>query len=306
MLQARRVGPLAAGALAMSGGGGAADVWRPGVGPVGAGAPRGRVVSTHRRAVTLQLHGGALVALLPEGAPIHPWALTVPFDPAALRVGDEVAVPGGILCVGALRVSLDSAERVELRLRARPAAVLPGCAATLARLADSAERARPAGPFGPALRGALGRFRDGGEAGHLVSLVGLGEGLTPSGDDALVGVLAGLDTVRDAWAGAAALRAELCGALVGVLGPGGKPGVPGTAGPTDGGAGISPRMAGPTTGLSAQMLTAAADGLYAEPVLGVLEVLAEPEAAVGCLLAMGHRSGLDTLHGIVAALKRAV
>jgi hypothetical protein len=304
MLQATRVCPLAAGALAISGGGPAgagpadAGAGNPGV----AGVPHGRVVSAYRRAANARMDWGALVALLPEGTPIHPWALTVPFDPAALRVGDEVTVPGGILCVGALRVSLAPAELVELRLRARPSALPAGCVAELDRLAESADRSRPAGPFGPALRGALERFRNGGEAGRLVSLVGLGEGLTPSGDDALVGVLAGLDAARDASPGATAARAELCRALRAVLVPAGAADVPGAAGPARVG---SPADAAATTALSAQMLLAAADGLYAEPVLGVLQALSAPEDAGARLVAMGHRSGVDTLHGIVAALERA-
>ena len=60
------------------------------------------------------------------------------------------------------------------------------------------------------------------------------------------------------------------------------------------------------------MLAAAADGLYAEPVLAVLDALVSEDAspdhmegAIAALLGMGHRSGEDTLRGLAAALEWA-
>ncbi|HVP40141.1 MAG TPA: DUF2877 domain-containing protein [Candidatus Saccharimonadales bacterium] len=294
MLRALRAGPLAAGALAFPA---APRLMQPPVGARG-GAPdapsaippapalRGRVASVHRRAANLLLETGALVTLLPEGVPIHPWAVSMPFDPAALREGEAVWIEGPVLCAGAVRVSLEAAEVAGLRLSARPAALAPGTAAWLQRRAEGAGAGAPPGPFDAALSAALARFRAGGPAAELATLVGLGEGLTPSGDDALVGVLAGLDLAREAAPAARALRAELAEAL----------------------AAAAPR----TARLSAQMLAAAVDGLYAEPVLGLLAALADAgpaagsvEEAAAALAGMGHRSGTDTLWGIAAALTRA-
>ena len=264
-MSTRRAGPFAAEALI--------------------GERRGFVASVHARAVSLLLDDGPLVAFLPGESPLHPWAVAVPLasrDLARIGEGATVRVSDGVLEVGPLRIELAGLEVVDLRLRRRLRALPDAGRQALARGAA----ARPAaGPFDPALAIALERFRTGGELRGLVTLVGLGEGLTPSGDDVLVGVLAGLDAARETLGDAAVLRERLCAELE--------------------------RGTSRTTRLAAQMLDAAAAGFYAEPVLGVLETLALPkpgakalERAIADLLAVGHRSGADTLRGISAALER--
>jgi len=265
-MSTRRAGPFAAEALM--------------------GDRRGFVVSVHARAVNLLLDDGPLVALLPAKSPLHPWAVAVPLtrsDLARVTEGAPVRVSNGVIEAGALRIELAGLEVVDLRLRRRLRA-LPAAARALARHTGTT----PAkGPFEPALAAALERFRSGGEVRGLAALVGLGEGLTPSGDDALVGVLAGLDAASEASGDAAALRERLRAELE--------------------------RGTSRTTRLAAQMLDAATAGFYAEPVLGLLETLALPrpaakalERAVATLLAVGHRSGADTLRGIGVALGRLV
>jgi len=264
-MSARRAGPFAAEALI--------------------GERRGFVVSVHARAVNLLLDDGPLVALLPARSPLHPWAVVLPLtgrDLARVAEGAPVRVSDGVVEAGALRIELAGLEVVDLRLRRRLRA-LP--AAGLRTLARGAAAQPTAAAFEPALAAALERFRAGGEVRGLATLVGLGEGLTPSGDDVLVGVLAGLDAAREAPGDATALRARLGAELE--------------------------RGTSRTTRLAAQMLDAAQAGFYAEPVLGVLETLALPkpgakalERAVAGLLAIGHRSGGDTLRGIGAALER--
>jgi hypothetical protein len=263
-MSARRAGPFAAEALM--------------------GDRRGFIASVHPRAINLLLDDGPLVALLPAESPLHPWAVAVPVasrDLAHVTEGAPVRVSEGVIEAGALRVELTGLEVVDLRLRRRLRA-LPAAVRSLARHAGATQ---PGGPFEPALAAALERFRAGGEIRGLAELVGVGEGLTPSGDDVLVGVLAGLDAAGEVSGEAAALRARLCVELE-----------QGTS---------------RTTRLAAQMLDAAEAGFYAEPVLGVLETLALPKPgvraltrAVAALLAVGHRSGADTLRGIVAALQR--
>jgi hypothetical protein len=249
------------------------------------GDRRGFVVSVHARAVNLLLDDGPLVALLPGKPPLHPWAVAVPVtrrDLARVAGGAPVRVADGVIEAGALRIELAGLEVVDLRLRHRLRAVP---AAGLRALARHAAAQTAGGRFEPALAAALERFRAGGAVRDLAKLVGLGEGLTPSGDDMLVGVLAGLDASREVSDDAAALRTKLRAELE--------------------------RGTSRTTRLAAQMLDAAAAGFYAEPVLGVLETLAVPkpgakalERAVAALLAIGHRSGGDTLRGISAALGR--
>jgi hypothetical protein len=262
-MSARRAGPCAAEALI--------------------GERRGVAVSVHARAINLLFDDGPLVALLPAGSPLHPWALVVPLaarELARVTEGAKVGVSDGVLEVGPVRIELAGLEVVDLRLRLRLRA-LP--AAGFEALARHVAAQPAAGPFEPALATALGAFQAGGDVVGLATLVGVGEGLTPSGDDVLVGVLAGLDASREIGRDAGVLRERLCGALE--------------------------RGTSRTTRLSAQMLDAAAAGFYAEPVLGVLETLASPrpgvkalERAVAALLAVGHRSGADTLRGVVAGL----
>jgi hypothetical protein len=264
-MRARRAGPFAAEALI--------------------GDRRGAVVSVHARAVNLLLEDGRLVALLPARAPLHPWALTLSLparDRAALSTGAPARVAERVLEIGPLRIALAGIEVVDLRLARRLRAHPAGAARALRAFLPPPSGA---GPFEAAIEGALERFGAGGDAGGLATLVGAGEGLTPSGDDVIVGALAGLDAAGEASREASPLRARLCAALE--------------------------TATSPTTRLAAQMLDAAVAGLYAEPVLEVLGALAAGgatpgglERAVRSLLAMGHRSGADTLRGIVAALER--
>lgn len=252
-MRARRAGALAAAALG--------------------GGRRGRVASIHERAIVLLLDDGPLVALLPRGAPLHPWAVeleaAVPSGPGE---GDTVQVGDAALEIGPLRVALAGMAIEPLRLAARPAAVDPAAAHALA----SSSPERGGGPFEPVLAAALASYRDSGDPAVLAVLVGVGEGLTPSGDDVIVGALAALDLL-----GAAAAQERLGAALAG--------------------------CAVRTTRLAAQGIEAALAGHYPEPVLGVLAALAAADparlgAAAAALLAVGHRSGADTLRGIVAVL----
>ncbi len=245
---------------------------------------RGRVVSVHARAVNLLLDGGPLVALLPRDAPLHPWALSVALDPAAfawLPEGEPVSVTADVLEAGPLHIELEDVPVIELRIVHR----LHGLAAPrLRRLALRAGSGVAEDPFREVLDAALEKFRGGGGGAELAAIVGVGGGLTPSGDDMVVGVLAGLDAAHWLDPEAPRLRQDLVVALGGCVAQ--------------------------TARLSAQMLAAAAARLYAEPLLAVLEALAADDAdadldeAVDSLLAGGPRSGVDTLRGTLAALER--
>ena len=200
-----------------------------------------------------------------------------------LSEGDAVRADGPALRVGGTLLALGGAEVAELRLRRRPAAP-----AFLVPRLPAVPPAAQADAFEPELAAALRAFSTGAAAESLAALLGLGGGLTPSGDDALVGALAALDWGRDRFAEAAELRRRLAAALP-------EP------------------LAAHTGTLSAQLLRAAVDGLYAEPLLDLLAAMAGPAAdapAVGrtaaALLAVGHRSGADTLRGVSAALSRLV
>jgi hypothetical protein len=122
-------------------------------------------------------------------------------------------------------------------------------------------------------------------AGHALGaeveqLIGLGPGLTPSGDDYLGGVLIGLR-----WLGRTTQTESLWRWL-------------------------EPRLASRTSAISAAHLEAAAAGEAHEAVHEVLENLAAWEtpsltASLGRLDAVGHSSGWDALAGVVAVARSA-
>ena len=122
-------------------------------------------------------------------------------------------------------------------------------------------------------------------AGHALGadvehLIGLGPGLTPSGDDYLGGVLIGLR-----WLGRGAHAESLWRWL-------------------------EPRLAARTSAISSAHLAAAAAGEAHEAVHEVLENLSAWEtpsltASLGRLDAVGHSSGWDALAGIVAVARSA-
>ncbi len=112
-------------------------------------------------------------------------------------------------------------------------------------------------------------------------LVGLGPGLTPSGDDLLGGLFLTLSALN---------RTILRDALWD---------------------GLAPEMDLLTTGLSGAHVAAAADGLAAERVHLALNALLTYDAAslpghLDALRAIGHCSGCDTLAGIVLGLDAAL
>jgi Protein of unknown function (DUF2877) len=112
-------------------------------------------------------------------------------------------------------------------------------------------------------------------------LVGLGPGLTPSGDDLLGGLCLTLSAL-----GQTRVREALWDAL-------------------------APEMDVLTTGLSGAHLAAAADGLAAASVHAAVSALLMHDAAtlpghMETLRGIGHSSGCDTLAGIVLALEAAL
>ncbi|HEU0235973.1 MAG TPA: DUF2877 domain-containing protein [Candidatus Limnocylindrales bacterium] len=279
-------------------------------GPAGqtgrAGAVVGCVIAVHASAVNMRI-GEALVTLarasvggLPTGI-----GLDDGFAPrdAGIRTGDPVDVSGTIVRVGPLAIDLAGARQWSPLLPHRPIPVDLAERAAVLRSAveprgagraplSAADRRRPTGPASSRggiddvleirIRRLRAAVRRGGgvaiaRAGR--SLVGLGAGLTPSGDDVLVGLSA-------AWA------------AIGV--------------------GAGARLAGEwstwadgrTTDVALDFHRAAAGGAYAERLHDVLAaILAGPvdaiPAAAERAAAWGATSGRDTLRGVLIGLEGA-
>lgn len=111
------------------------------------------------------------------------------------------------------------------------------------------------------------------------SLIGLGPGLTPSGDDLLVGLLAGLEATGHPLLAVMATT-------------------------------IASQARGGTTSVGASALRNAARGQFSERLHDVLVAVASPDAAglpraIERAMAYGSTSGADTLVGLFAALDAA-
>lgn len=274
-------------------------------GAVAGGAARRRVLGVFATCVYVELGAhDRVLAVLASDALHLPIGLRLAAPSAELCWGVE---PGDEVLVGVGRVVLPGHEIVAARLT-RPSRVR---ATTWVPTSADAIRLPDPGVLGDLTRdltttALVGRPVDAAVRG----LVGAGRGLTPSGDDALCGVLLALASVEhpDAARSLAALRAQLASAL------------------------------GRTTSLSAALLAAAASGYAVPDVVRLVTLLAaagstgrndppdtphtgraagragaiprvDPgpdrtayDLALEGVLAIGHTSGRDLLAGVAGAL----
>ncbi len=237
----------------------------------------GRIHSVFRHAVNILWHDGSLVSLHERGPLLAPFAMALTRLPRGDRLvpGAPVFREGNRLeVVGAW---LDPAGAILVETTLAPA---PDGLRDLAGLLASQSAIPPApglgSPAGHAARARLAegirhhdatRFLEG-----ALGLIGLGEGLTPAGDDCLVGSLAVLHR-----SGRATISSQ---------------------------PGIRMHMAeaarSRTTTVAREFLLHALDGEFSEPVLGLFTARDDGERrrAIRELAALGGTSGADTLHGI--------
>lgn len=266
----------------------------------------GTIVAARGGAAFVQMSGGPVIAILPCGTPIHPWAISVELDPSHLTEGTRVRIGESVLAFGAALVPLREAELVDLEILERPATLPieslrhivnredrdsrrdPHASGRLVSGPRPPQEREPGDPFEPAYARALADYCRGGELPGLIRILGLGKGLTPSGDDALAGLLAGMEFLRDAQGRLLDERRELASLLL-------------------------PEMEEGTSLFSASILIAAIEGQYAEPILDLLDEIAREDvtpasldAACAALLEVGHDSGASILDGVRAAFKRAL
>jgi hypothetical protein len=221
----------------------------------------------------------ALVGILPSGSPVHPWAIAAPIDPVTVRLGYVSSCEEGTLCLGACSLALDALNCVDLALRHRPA--------SLARGMDSLRHVaagREPTAFDRTVDRAISGFVETQDPSVLLALVGVGEGLTPTGDDVIVGIVAALDSLSAADVSAGALHAGLVQQL-------------------------SHAVTGRTTRLAAQLILSACGGEYAEPLRDLLHCIAADPidqrtlgASARAVAALGHDSGVSLIRGVVAGV----
>jgi hypothetical protein len=242
-------------------------------------ADAGRVHSVFERALNLEWHDGRLLTLHGPGPLLAPFAASLarpPHSPAlrpglpARRRGEMIALDGILLDLRHATVANTAMPEAgadpRAALLALPTVSAParglssaiGCRAR-SRLAEGTSRRDPAA----FIEGALG-------------LVGLGEGLTPAGDDCLVGALAVLQRFAPSW-----LRTN-----------------PEIA------AAVGRAAAAATTAIAREFVAHALAGRFSDSLIRLLTAATAVEVrrAVAHVLGSGATSGPDTLCGVRLAL----
>lgn len=242
-----------------------------------------KVLGAFPTALYLQLDRHELVLpVLTEDALRLPTGLRLALPAALVAWGVE---PGSRVSIGGGRVRLPHRDVVAVRAW-RPARVTaapqPLDASALARSIGALDTATEGAVLreltADLTRAALATPVPTGRLARLTAgLVGAGRGLTPSGDDALCGVLLAL---RAGGAPAPALAAVSAAVT---------------------------RSLAATTSLSASLLLAAAAGCAVPEVATVANAVSRGDVAgideaLPAVLAIGHSSGADLLAGLVGAL----
>jgi len=239
------------------------------------------LLGASHRAVWLSTGGDVIVVStsdgvrLPNGVALGVDSAKRPF--AGLGSGDPAGVGGGVITLPGLVV------RAVRWWNPRPALPCSDAASIRSRIAAVRLRLGPIDDRG--LGPALANGDTAGITEVAVSLLGLGHGLTPQGDDLVAGAFA---------------SHRLIGIAVGSRDAGGT--VDGVA------AGVLAVAADRTTALSAALLRHACRGEVADPVGRFIRALAgrgDLDAATEALLAVGHSSGAALAAGILAGAEAA-
>ena len=201
--------------------------------------------------------------------------------------------------MGLLSLSLDRAEVHDLRLCAVAGPTgLQSLADRVEALKDlqdhwlNGEPTRSADRFRVLCQRVLDAWVSHGSLECPSELIGLEIGLTPTGDDILVGILGGLEILvqiteaRPALLNGLSATHNRLGSLIGE------------------------KAQEKTTLPSAQMLRCGVEGRFCEPLVELLNALAESATIAAelqhlaqCVLCLGHSSGSNLLAGLIATLE---
>ncbi len=244
----------------------------------------GKVVSSFSGGINILFEGGeAFVPVQTKSVALHPWAIEIPGDPLRLPEGTSVSAKGGRLSLANTHILFSAARIEELSLpqfSAEEAVIAQRNLPVLVRFVEETRKTHPPDPFQPEIDAIIDRWHETGDPAVLLDLMGLGAGSTPSGDDVLLGIIAGTSlfehTDDQAREGLAQLRARVH------------------------------ETAHIRTPLpSAQMLFAACDRSFPEPTLVLLESLTLSSASEESIsetakrvAQLGNYSGLSILTGL--------
>jgi len=241
----------------------------------------GRVHSVFKRAVNLSWHDGGLLTLQAPGALVAPFAAALARLPAAaaIHAGVRVGRRGDALVLGGVGVRWRGATLTNTAVRESPGAPPPALVGLMDECRGQSGRAL----WNPIGHRARSRLAEGLRRRHVETfldgafgLIGLGEGLTPAGDDCLVGALAVIRRFDGPWLAA---HPEIQ-------------------------ASVRQRAWDGTTAVAREFIVHALSGHFAESVRDLLEADSDETARRGAarLLGVGATSGSDTLLGIRLAL----
>jgi len=236
----------------------------------------GRVHSVFTSACNIQWSDGRLLALHGPGWLRAPFAAAVPRLPKNL-------VPGGVVQRTGSRIQMLNSEELVADHAARIETGMPAARdMEPARLAGSLAQCGSARPFLPSaepaqrmIAAAIARRDSGLFLASVRQLIGLGEGLTPAGDDCLVGILAVLFRFVPGWVEESAVKEQ-----------------------------VATYLDDHTTTIGREFVWYALRGAFSEPIVRLLT--ADSDAAVQraaqTLCTFGATSGADTLAGVKLAL----
>ncbi len=232
----------------------------------------GRVHSVFTSACNIQWSDGRLLALHGPGWLRAPFAVAVPRLPKNL-------LPGGVVQRTGSRIQFPNARKLVADGAARIQTSMPSaCDLRPIRLATNLTRCGNAGRFlssaEPAQRmiaAAIARRDIAPFVAGARQLIGLGEGLTPAGDDCLVGILAVLFRFVPGWIEESAVKEQ-----------------------------VATYLDDHTTTIGREFVWYALQGAFSEPIVRLLT--ADSDAAVQraaqMLCTFGATSGADTLAGV--------
>jgi len=244
----------------------------------------GRVVSSFSGGINLLFENGeAFVPVQTMSVPLHPWAIEIPGEPFHFAEGTPVSVQSGELSVEGTHIVLSTAQVEELslpRFSAQGVAIARCNFPILAHFVEEARRTHLPDPFQQQIDAIIARWHDTGDSRILLDLIGLGAGSTPSGDDVLVGILAGMSLFEavdpKSEEASSALRAV-----------------------------IRDNVQGRTPLPSAQMLLTACDRSFPEPIFALIKSLTREGTSehvfvekAQLVAQLGHYSGLAILLGL--------
>jgi hypothetical protein len=244
----------------------------------------GRVHSVFTRAINIEWADGRLLTVHGPGPLRAPFAAAIARDALlrAQRPGAPVVVDATRVRLPGLSLVWSEAARIDCAIPSPP----PGLHRAVIDAVRDSDRGHATGldsRRGVAARAALSAAIVSGDAAGLVAaasdLLGLGEGLTPAGDDCLVGALAVLRATDHPALGGAPHRLTAIGRAA----------------------------RDRTTAVGREFVVHALAGRFSEPVLALLRARSAHAAAAAAarLAVLGATSGADTLTGMRLACRAA-